>query len=152
CHRLGDHDRRRRQTGDDVHTQPAPPVPGEPAEERFADVRSGPGPRWVHVRGVYDTTPRGAPGTVARRRARPLRARPLRAPWLTERPSPALQSPRPSRTHGAVMTEHHEAMKRKPYEKALHKLQSKLCLLQEWVKHEGLRVIVIFEGRDAAGK
>ncbi len=28
----------------------------------------------------------------------------------------------------------------------------KLCLLQEWVKHKGLRVIIIFEGRDAAGK
>ncbi len=50
------------------------------------------------------------------------------------------------------MTENRGPMKRKPYEKALHKLQSKLCALQEWVRHEGLRVIVIFEGRDAAGK
>ena len=31
-------------------------------------------------------------------------------------------------------------------------LQAQLCTLQEWVKHKGLRVIVIFEGRDAAGK
>jgi polyphosphate kinase 2 len=43
-------------------------------------------------------------------------------------------------------------MKRKEYEKALAKLQTQLCLLQEWVKHAGLRVIVVFEGRDAAGK
>ena len=43
-------------------------------------------------------------------------------------------------------------MKRKAYEKELHKLQVELCHLQEWVKHKGLRVIVIFEGRDAAGK
>jgi polyphosphate kinase len=43
-------------------------------------------------------------------------------------------------------------MKRKDYEKALRKLQAELCHLQEWVKHKGLRVIVIFEGRDAAGK
>jgi polyphosphate kinase 2 len=43
-------------------------------------------------------------------------------------------------------------MKRKEYEKELKKLQAKLCTLQDWVKHEGLRVIVIFEGRDAAGK
>jgi polyphosphate kinase 2 len=43
-------------------------------------------------------------------------------------------------------------MKRKKYEKELLKLQTKLCLLQEWVVHAGLRVIVVFEGRDAAGK
>lgn len=43
-------------------------------------------------------------------------------------------------------------MNRKEYEKELHKLQTKLCLLQDWVVHAGLRVIVVFEGRDAAGK
>ena len=43
-------------------------------------------------------------------------------------------------------------MKRKEYEKQLAKLQAELCHLQEWVKHKGLRVIVMFEGRDAAGK
>lgn len=43
-------------------------------------------------------------------------------------------------------------MKRKDYEKELHKLQTELCRLQEWVVHKGLRVIVLFEGRDAAGK
>jgi polyphosphate kinase 2 len=43
-------------------------------------------------------------------------------------------------------------MKRKEYEKKLRKLQTELCLLQEWVVDQGLRVIVLFEGRDAAGK
>jgi polyphosphate kinase 2 len=43
-------------------------------------------------------------------------------------------------------------LKRKEYEKELQKLQARLCLLQDWVVHKGLRVIVIFEGRDAAGK
>ncbi len=43
-------------------------------------------------------------------------------------------------------------MKRKDYEKALRKLQVELCALQEWIKDQGLRVVVIFEGRDAAGK
>jgi polyphosphate kinase 2 len=43
-------------------------------------------------------------------------------------------------------------MKRKEYEKELRKLQAELCRLQEWVVHAGLRVIVVFEGRDAAGK
>src|SRR5215467_2086557 len=43
-------------------------------------------------------------------------------------------------------------MKRKDYEEELRKLQVKLCHLQEWVKQKGLRVIIAFEGRDAAGK
>ncbi len=43
-------------------------------------------------------------------------------------------------------------MKTKKYEKELRKLQGELCQLQEWVKHKGLRVIIVFEGRDAAGK
>lgn len=43
-------------------------------------------------------------------------------------------------------------LKRKAYEKELRSLQSELCTLQEWVKHKGLRVMIIFEGRDAAGK
>src|ERR1700739_1453460 len=43
-------------------------------------------------------------------------------------------------------------MKRKEYEKQLRKLQVELCALQDWVKHEGLRVVVVFEGREAAGK
>src|SRR3954466_1917499 len=43
-------------------------------------------------------------------------------------------------------------MKRKAYEKELRKLQVQLCHLQEWVRTEKLRVIILFEGRDAAGK
>jgi polyphosphate kinase 2 len=43
-------------------------------------------------------------------------------------------------------------LKEKEYLKELARLQAKLCVLQDWVKHKGLRVIVIFEGRDAAGK
>ena len=43
-------------------------------------------------------------------------------------------------------------MKRKAYEKELRKLQVELCLLQDWVKEKGARVIILFEGRDAAGK
>lgn len=43
-------------------------------------------------------------------------------------------------------------MRGKRYEKKLRKLQTELCHLQEWVKQQGLRAIVIFEGRDAAGK
>ncbi len=43
-------------------------------------------------------------------------------------------------------------MKRKIYEQELRKLQVELCRLQDWVKDQGLRVIIVFEGRDAAGK
>ena len=45
-----------------------------------------------------------------------------------------------------------ERLKGKKYRKGLVRLQAELCKLQDWVKHKGLRVIVIFEGRDAAGK
>src|SRR5512145_2270649 len=40
----------------------------------------------------------------------------------------------------------------KKYMKELRKLQGELCQLQEWVKYKGLRIIIIFEGRDGAGK
>jgi polyphosphate kinase 2 len=43
-------------------------------------------------------------------------------------------------------------LKRKEYEKQLGKLQTELCSLQDWVKQQGERIIVVFEGRDAAGK
>src|SRR6516162_3224773 len=43
-------------------------------------------------------------------------------------------------------------MKGKQYAKELRKLQTELCRLQDWVVHKGLRVIVVLEGRDAAGK
>ncbi|HYV39686.1 MAG TPA: polyphosphate kinase 2 [Gemmataceae bacterium] len=55
-----------------------------------------------------------------------------------------------------MSSKHHDdaskKMKRKQYEKELRKLQTELCRLQDWVVHKGLRAIVIFEGRDAAGK
>jgi polyphosphate kinase 2 len=43
-------------------------------------------------------------------------------------------------------------MNRKEYEKALRMLQVELCVLQDWIKEQGLRVVAVFEGRDAAGK
>ena len=45
-----------------------------------------------------------------------------------------------------------QKLKNKDYLKELRKLQEKLCHLQDWVKFKGLRVIIVFEGRDAAGK
>jgi polyphosphate kinase 2 len=44
------------------------------------------------------------------------------------------------------------ALSKKQYEKELARLQSELVRLQEWIVHAGLRVAVIFEGRDTAGK
>src|SRR5437867_634604 len=43
-------------------------------------------------------------------------------------------------------------LKRKAYEKELARLQVELVKLQEWIKHTGMKVVVLFEGRDAAGK
>ncbi len=45
-----------------------------------------------------------------------------------------------------------EKMKRKAYERELARLETELVKLQGWVKHEGLKVVVVFEGRDSAGK
>lgn len=43
-----------------------------------------------------------------------------------------------------------EKLGNKQYTKELRRLQTELCHLQAWVKHKGLRVIVVFEGRDGA--
>jgi polyphosphate kinase len=45
-----------------------------------------------------------------------------------------------------------ERLKRKPYEKELLRLQAELVKVQEWVRAEGARLVIVFEGRDAAGK
>ena len=50
------------------------------------------------------------------------------------------------------MTTADKPMKRKEYAKELRTLQIELCALQDWIREKGLRVIVVFEGRDAAGK
>ncbi len=48
--------------------------------------------------------------------------------------------------------EESKRMKRKEYEAEMRDLQAELCELQDWIKYKGLRVIIVFEGRDAAGK
>ncbi len=50
------------------------------------------------------------------------------------------------------MASEEKKLKSKKYEKELTRLQGKLCMLQEWVKEKGVRAIIVFEGRDAAGK
>jgi polyphosphate kinase 2 len=52
----------------------------------------------------------------------------------------------------AAKREGNGRMKTKAYEKELHRLQAELCHMQDWVKATGHRIIVVFEGRDAAGK
>src|SRR3954465_13416142 len=51
-----------------------------------------------------------------------------------------------------ALSKNDEELGNKQYTKELRRLQGELCKLQDWVKYKGLRVIVIFEGRDAAGK
>ena len=43
-------------------------------------------------------------------------------------------------------------LKRQEYRKELRRLQAELCKLQDWVKFKGLRIMIVLEGRDAAGK
>jgi len=54
--------------------------------------------------------------------------------------------------HSEIQNSTHEKISKKYYEQELNKLQIELVKLQEWIKQEGLKVVVIFEGRDAAGK
>lgn len=51
-----------------------------------------------------------------------------------------------------VKTEPKPKMTTKEYEKELSKLQIELVKLQEWIKFKGIKLVIIFEGRDAAGK
>src|SRR5436305_5077860 len=44
------------------------------------------------------------------------------------------------------------SLSNKDYEKELRKRKVELCRLQEWAKHTGERIIIVFEGRDGAGK
>ncbi len=60
------------------------------------------------------------------------------------------KNPKPA--HAADSEQGHPKLKNKVYEKKLFELQLELVKLQAWIKHKGLKVVVIFEGRDAAGK
>jgi len=53
---------------------------------------------------------------------------------------------------GDIKKKNSKKLKKKKYDRELAKLQIELVKLQEWIKNKGLKVIVIFEGRDAAGK
>jgi polyphosphate kinase len=52
----------------------------------------------------------------------------------------------------ATVQELEPRVPKKPYEKELYRLQAELMKVQEWVRADGARIVIIFEGRDAAGK
>ncbi len=56
------------------------------------------------------------------------------------------------RQKGLVQLAEKPSLSRKEFEEELHKLQVGLCELQEWVKRTGAKIVIIFEGRDTAGK
>jgi len=59
---------------------------------------------------------------------------------------------KPEKSKHAKRNEEPPKVPAKAYGSELRRLQVELVKLQEWIKHEGLKVVVIFEGRDAAGK
>src|SRR2546426_10264760 len=67
------------------------------------------------------------------------------------RRSSTVSAPRKVPNVGAVGSER-IPLKNKAYLPELSRLQIELAKLQEWIRHEGLKVVVVFEGRDAAGK
>src|SRR5215469_4409398 len=56
------------------------------------------------------------------------------------------------KSHMSAANSKSAKLKNKEFESRLAKLQEELVKLQLWVKHKGLKVLIIFEGRDAAGK
>ena len=90
---------------------------------------------------------------AATRMAMPCRTqsrhRPKRSKSLYSRISPHWQS---AMSKKKKATSEAAKLKRSEYEEELRRLQGELCTLQAWVKEKGLRVIVVFEGRDGAGK
>src|SRR5262245_31113121 len=102
----------------------------------------------AHARAGRRLAPRRDPG-IRRRQAR----RGLQHAAAPERP--VLEEPRAHRLHpaasgGEAVKEKKgaEKLKRKVYEKELENLHVELVKLQEWVKHEGARICIVFEGRD----
>lgn len=57
-----------------------------------------------------------------------------------------------SKEEKKIISEKEHKLSNKEYEQELYKLQAELCKLQEWVKQTGQKIIIVFEGRDAAGK
>ena len=70
--------------------------------------------------------------------------KPTRKPKKTARQGPGKS--------GEARQKDKPGLKKKVYSKELARLQVELVKLQEWIRHKGLRVVVLFEGRDAAGK
>src|SRR6516165_4161203 len=62
------------------------------------------------------------------------------------------ENARAMKKHDTSIIDGPTKMGNKEYESQLRKLQIELCKLQDWVKYKGLRVILVFEGRDGAGK
>jgi polyphosphate kinase 2 len=89
------------------------------------------------------------------------RFNPARSAWLyrlahfgDSTVAAALQdnNPEASQMDEKQEADNNKRLKQKRYEKELRRLQAELCKLQAWVKYKGLRIMVVFEGRDAAGK
>jgi polyphosphate kinase 2 len=66
--------------------------------------------------------------------------------------TPATRSTQPIRPPAAEPAQPGGRLKRAGYERELYRLQAELATMQEWVRAEGIRLLVLFEGRDAAGK
>ena len=131
---------------------------GSPSRDRdLGPVPSSRTPRTVVRRAsgsggqrVSTSTSRGQ----GRRRDRRPRSRHAESARLS-RPGPVTVGSAPPGTDeaaGAHGTGRGRRMKKAVYETELLRLQAELVKLQEWVRTEGARVVIVFEGRDAAGK
>ena len=76
----------------------------------------------------------------------------MRVGGTVSKPKKKKQKQAEAEQHGESETVRPPKLRRKQYERELQRLQVELAKLQTWVKHSGARIVVVFEGRDAAGK
>jgi polyphosphate kinase 2 len=76
----------------------------------------------------------------------------LLGPYTQEEAAMTKKKSKSEKKSATTTDKHQTKMSRKDYEAEIFKLHAELVKLQYWVKEKGLRVIIVFEGRDAAGK
>jgi len=139
--------------------QARPPVgdPDTPVAGDVASVNGGPGGNEPAEAGAPVGAVEGgeaAPGAPRRGggRAKKLRAQPQAGEAPAHRPRAVVDRDAVTRAFETGEYPYHTRMRRLAYEKHKAELQVELLKVQKWVKETGQKIVLIFEGRDAAGK
>ncbi|WP_434735331.1 polyphosphate kinase 2 [Accumulibacter sp.] len=136
-------------TNEEAVTATASPVASESGGHEVAVPAAAAAP----AKATGKASARAAKAAEQPAESKPAKAKsPKSAKSANAKPDTAAGSSTPTVGLGEVVPVRKPKMDAKTYEKALSKLQIELVKLQEWIKFKKLKVVVIFEGRDAAGK